>query len=85
MALSRQCNVLMFSSCSPEKRIRKRGIWGDGPVDDAESSSKVPRERTPSRSMRKVWVTPTIEEAEATEVTAKTAANAETTFSKNGS
>lgn len=40
----------------------------------------------PKRPLRKAWATPPIEEAEAAEITtAKSAANAETPFLKNGS
>lgn len=52
---------------------------------DARSPEKVLGENAEGPRPRRVWVTPTIEEADANEATAKTAANAETTFSKNGS
>lgn len=85
MILSRDCNVLMFLSGSPEKRIRNRAIWGDGLVD-ADRSSKAPSENAQRPLPRKkTWITPTIEEADASQVTAKTASNAETTYLKRGS
>lgn len=52
----------------------------------AEPSSERRSDGTEAKRTRKVWVTPTIEEAEATVVTeAKYSANGETPFSKNGS
>ncbi len=52
-------------------------------ADSSEKAQGKAAERSPRR---KVWVTPTIEEAEASEVTAaKSAANNESTFAKRGS
>ena len=86
MDLSRDCNALMFFSGSPEKRIRDRVIGGDGPVDVDRSNKPASEEAQRSVLRKKAWVTPTIEEADTSEVTAaKYAGNLESTFVKHGS
>jgi hypothetical protein len=87
MDLSRDRNALMFFSGSPEKRIRNQVIWGDGPVDVDRSNKPAGDDAQRSMRRKKAWITPTIEEADASEVTAapKSAANLESTFVKRGS
>jgi hypothetical protein len=53
---------------------------------DRDRSSKPASGESPRQSPRKkTWITPTIEEADASETTAKSGGNAEITFTKLGS